>query len=288
MRFASVLHAGEPRWGVVEQDTIGLAPAAWGPDLGAWLQRGGSRVEPPDREVVALDEVTLRAPIPEPRRNIICLGLNYRDHAAEVQGVPLAEAAVPEQPMFFTKATTTVAGPHDDIVLDPEVTRRLDWEVELAVVLGRGGRHVPLGEALDHVFGYTVINDLSARDLQKRHGQFFLGKSMDGTAPMGPELVAPGALPDPHDLGLECRVNGTVKQASTTAHLVFGIAEIITVLSRVMTLLPGDIIATGTPGGVGFAREPREFLQLGDEVACRIAGIGSIRNRLVAPPSPAD
>ena len=159
----------------------------------------------------------------------------------------------------------------------------MDWEVELGVVLGAGGKNIPRAEALEHVFGYTVINDVSARDVQSGHGgQFFKGKSLDGCCPMGPWVVTRDEVPDPHHLGLRCRVNDVVKQEATTAELIFDIPAIIEWLSLGLTLLPGDIIATGTPAGVGFARQPPEFLRPGDTVECEVDGIGVIRNRVSA------
>lgn len=213
----------------------------------------------------------------------MCLGLNYADHAAESQGLAPGNAEVPEYPIVFTKATTTITGPESEIVLDERVTQRLDWEVELAVVIGRGGRFIEADSALNHVFGYTILNDLSARELQRRHMQFFLGKSMDGSCPMGPWIVSRDEIPNPHDLNLSCLVNGVVKQDSNTRFLIFRIPQLIEQLSTVMTLLPGDIIATGTPAGVGFAREPAEYLNVDDTVECRIDRIGSIRNRIIGP-----
>lgn len=285
MRLATVQYQEVSRWGLVEGDRVALAPMDRGiaPDLRAFIEQETGALPDAERwERVELDRVRLDAPLPEPRRNIICLGLNYADHAAEAQGVPPGQAQLPEHPVIFTKATTAVTGPRTDVPLDERVTRRLDWEVELAVVIGRRGRFIEAAGAMEHVFGYTVVNDLSARERQKNHQQFFLGKSMDGSAPMGPWIVTADEIPDPHDLDVACTVNGAIKQDSSTRNLIFGIPRIIEILSRVMTLLPGDVIATGTPGGVGFARDPREFLWPGDVVECSVGGIGSIRNRIVA------
>ena len=172
-------------------------------------------------------------------------------------------------------------GPFDNIVYNDQVSRRLDWEVELGVIVGKKGRHIQPQDALDYVFGYTVINDVSARDLQKRHQQFFLGKSMDGTCPMGPWIVTAGEIADPQNLPLRCLVNGVVKQQASTNQQIFPVANVISTLSSVMTLLPGDIIATGTPSGVGFARTPPEYLTPGDVVECEVRGIGRIINKIV-------
>jgi 2-keto-4-pentenoate hydratase/2-oxohepta-3-ene-1,7-dioic acid hydratase in catechol pathway len=187
---------------------------------------------------------------------------------------------VPEDPIFFTKATTTVSGPYDPLLIDPAVSNQIDWEVELGVIIGRAGKHIPAGQALEYIFGYTVINDVSARDLQARHKQWFKGKSLDGSCPMGPWVVTADELPDPHILGLRLRVNGVIKQESNTRLLIYNIPAIIETLSAGLTLEPGDIIATGTPAGVGFARQPPEYLQPGDVVEAEVEGIGLLRNRV--------
>ena len=231
---------------------------------------------------VPLRAVCLLAPIPRPRKNVMCLGLNYADHAAESLAAHGRPLELPQHPVVFTKAVTSVTAHGADIVVDSTLTTQLDWEVELAVIIGRGGRRIPKEHALEHVFGYTVLNDLSARDLQFRHKQYFLGKSLDGACPMGPWIVTADEIPDPQQLDLCCRVNGEVKQASNTRHQIFSVAEVIAVLSRSMSLEPGDIIATGTPAGVGFARTPPEFLQPGDIVECEVSDIGTLRNRIIA------
>src|SRR5579871_5592087 len=192
------------------------------------------------------------------------------------------EVTVTETPNIFTKAVTTVAGPYADIPLDPGISDQLDWEVELGVVIGQAGRHIRKEDALAHVFGYTVVNDISARDIQHRTGlQWFLGKSLDGTCPMGPCLVTADELPDPQALRLHLEVNGVTKQDSTTDQMLFDVAAIIAALSEVLTLEQGDIIATGTPSGVGFGRTPKEFLRPGDLMESTIEGIGTLRNRIV-------
>ncbi|MGD8710797.1 MAG: fumarylacetoacetate hydrolase family protein, partial [Ectothiorhodospiraceae bacterium] len=216
-------------------------------------------------------------------QNVMCLGLNYAAHAEESLRTKGSDLALPEHPVVFTKAVTSVTGPHSDVVLDPQVTTQADWEVELAVVIGRRARHVSRYDALSCVLGYTVVNDLSARDLQFRHKQFFVGKSVEGFCPMGPWIVTADEIDDPQNLDLWCRVNGVEKQAGNTQDQIFGIADTISRLSRSMTLEPGDIIATGTPDGVGFARQPPEFLAPGDVVECEVQGVGVIRNRMIAP-----
>ena len=230
-----------------------------------------------------LEGVRLAAPIPAPRRNIFCLGWNYAEHSRESAAMRGKEAKLPNRPIFFTKATTSVLGPGETIPAHLGVTGQLDWEVELGVVLGKGGVDIPRAQAMDHVFGYTIIHDVSARDVQSGHGgQFFKGKSLDGYCPMGPWLVTRDEIPDPHHLRLRCLVNGVVKQDSTTAELIFNVPAIIEWLSLGLTLLPGDIIATGTPAGVGFARKPPEFLKPGDVVQSEVEGIGVMRNRVCA------
>jgi 2-keto-4-pentenoate hydratase/2-oxohepta-3-ene-1,7-dioic acid hydratase in catechol pathway len=221
-----------------------------------------------------LKRVRLLAPIPSPARNIFCLGRNYADHAAE------RGAAVPEHPVYFTKPGTTVVGPGDDVV-HHAVTKELDYEVELAVVIGAGGRDIPRDEALKHVFGYTVINDVTARDLQKRHNQWFKGKSLDTFCPMGPVLVTADELPDPQALGISLRVNGQVRQSSHTSKMIFPVVQCIKVLSQSMTLLPGDIIATGTPDGVGAASG--NFLKAGDRIEAEVESIGVLASKIVRP-----
>jgi 2-keto-4-pentenoate hydratase/2-oxohepta-3-ene-1,7-dioic acid hydratase in catechol pathway len=241
--------------------------------------------EASDRYWSPMSAVKLCAPIPEPKRNILCLGWNYAEHAKEsssAKGVHIDD--LPQHPIVFTKATTTVNGPFDDIVYNEQVSKRLDWEVELGVIIGKKGRHIPQQKALNYVFGYTVIDDVSARDLQKRHQQFFLGKSMDGTCPMGPWIVTADEIDDPQNLPLRCSVNNVVKQEASTQQQIFSVANVISTLSQVMTLLPGDIIATGTPSGVGFARTPPEYLVPGDVVECEVEGIGKIVNKIVQQP----
>ena len=234
-------------------------------------------------EPIPLSAVKLLAPIPTPRRNIMCLGWNYAEHAAEsaaTKGLQIKE--LPQVPIVFTKATTAVTGPYDDIQVDAAISTEMDWEVELAVVIGRRGRDIAREQALDYVFGYTILNDISARDLQRAGKQFFKGKSLDNSGPMGPWLVTADSLASLQNLRVCSRVNGVIKQDSHTRHMIFDVPATIEYLSRGMTLLPGDIIATGTPGGVGFARQPPQFLGPGDVVECEVDQIGTLRNRIVA------
>jgi len=225
-----------------------------------------------------LDEVELLAPIPRPRKNIICLGMNYAAHAIEslrAKGLP---EKLPEYPVFFTKLSTAVNSPGATVPLLPEVSSQRDWEVELALVIGRGGSNIANDEALGRVFGYTILNDVSARDLQNRHQQFFYSKSLDGSAPMGPWLVTADELPNPHALRIQLRLNGETVQDSSTGDMIFDIATCIATFTTGITLEPGDIITTGTPSGVGMGMTPQKWLKAGDVMECEIEGIGVLRN----------
>lgn len=282
MRLVTFRSNSGPRLGLVRVDgNVTPIPSI---DLQGLIEAGEARIKKARTDtgfILPMDQLSLMAPIPAPRRNVLCIGMNYREHAAEslrAKGLPVK---MPEVPVFFTKATTTVNGPYDDIPFDAAVSTQIDWEVELAVIIGRAGKNISRAQALEHVFGYTVLNDVSARDLQNAHGgQFFKGKSLDGACPMGPWVVTRDEIPDPQTLKMICRVNGAVMQESHTGDMIFDIPAIIEWLSKGMTLLPGDIIATGTPSGVGFARTPPVFLKPGDVVECEIEKIGVIRNRV--------
>ena len=226
-------------------------------------------------------EVQLAAPIPRPHKNIMCLGHNYAEHAQESNAARGLSTSAAEPVAVFTKAPTSVNGPYSEIIIDPAVSEQVDWEAELAVIIGKGGRHIREEDALSHVFGYTVLNDVSARDIQFRHKQYFLGKSLDGYCPMGPWIITADEIPDPQQLPIRLKVNGVVKQESNTSQMINSVAQTIALLSTGMTLEPGDIIATGTPSGVGFARKPPEFLHAGDVMETEIDGIGVLRNTIV-------
>jgi len=228
-----------------------------------------------------LDKVSLLAPIPRPRKNVFCVGWNYLEHFEEGKKARPHVQEMPAHPAFFTKAPTTVNGPYDDIPRHAGVTEKLDWEVELGVIMGKGGANIAEADALRHVFGYTVINDVSAREVQRQHGQqWFKGKSLDGCCPMGPWIATADEVPHPDELQVICRVNGAVKQDSNTRHMYFKIPRLIAELSAGLTLEPGDIISTGTPAGVGHARTPPEFMQSGDVLETEIVGLGLLRNRI--------
>jgi 2-keto-4-pentenoate hydratase/2-oxohepta-3-ene-1,7-dioic acid hydratase in catechol pathway len=228
------------------------------------------------------DEVRWHAPVPRPAKNVFCVGRNFLTHIEEGARTRGEAVKVPTAPVFFTKAPTAVIGPQDDVPWDRTATKEVDWEAELGVIVGVTGRNIARASALDHVFGYTVINDISARDLQKSHFQFFKGKSLDGFCPIGPVVVTPEEFGDPQSKRVLLRVNGVVKQDGNTRAMIFPVDELIASLSHGLTLEAGDIIACGTPDGVGFARTPPEFLRDGDIMETEVEGIGTMRNRIVA------
>jgi len=270
MRWVRVRHDGSEHTGRVVGDEVHLGSAR--SPLEAVLS--GSE---DTGVVIPLTEGTLLAPVP-PIRNVMCVGWNYLPHFEEGTSVH-GERPLPKRPNIFTKATTTVAGPYDDIPLHADVTSKLDWEVELAVVIGE--RCVDLDEstALDVVAGYMVAQDIGARDIQHAHGgQWFRGKSLDGTCPTGPWLLSRDEVPDPQVLDVSCSIDGVVKQAANTSTMIFPVARILAELSRGLTLLPGDIVLTGTPEGVGQSRTPPEFLATGMTIESTISGVGTIRN----------
>jgi 2-keto-4-pentenoate hydratase/2-oxohepta-3-ene-1,7-dioic acid hydratase in catechol pathway len=223
--------------------------------------------------------VEVLAPLDPPRGNVIAIGRNYAKHAAETA----ARGEEPKPPTVFSKAITTIAGPYDDVPIDPAVSDEIDWEVELGLVIGKAGINITREDALDHVFGYTVVNDVSARDIQSNWGgQYFKGKSLDSSCPSGPWVVTRDEVADPQSLKLRLTVNGTLKQDSTTANMIYPVDAIISWISIGMTLLPGMMVATGTPEGVGFTRTPPEFIHVGDLVEAEVEGIGALRNKFVA------
>jgi 2-keto-4-pentenoate hydratase/2-oxohepta-3-ene-1,7-dioic acid hydratase in catechol pathway len=230
-----------------------------------------------DEIAYEMDEVTFLAPIPKPRKNIIGIGLNYTEHVAESARTLDTTGKLPQKPIIFSKPPTTVTATNTEIIKNTKLTSQLDWEVELAVVIGKKGKYVPKTDAMDYVFGYTVINDISARDC-RREGQWIVSKGQDTFAPMGPILVTKDEIENPHNLNLSLKVNGVEKQNSNTKFLLFNINDLIEDLSIVFTLEPGDIIATGTPSGVGAGRNPQEWLYDGDIIEATVEGIGTIVN----------
>lgn len=224
-----------------------------------------------------MEEVTILAPIEKPRKNIIGIGLNYTEHVAESARTLDTTGKLPQKPIIFSKPPTTVTATNTNIIKNTKLTSQLDWEVELAVVIGKKGKYVSNADAMDYVFGYTVINDISARDC-RREGQWIVSKGQDTFAPMGPYLVTKDEIENPHNLNLSLKVNGVEKQNSNTQFLLFNINALIEDLSIVFTLEPGDIIATGTPSGVGAGRNPQEWMYDGDIVEATVEGIGTIEN----------
>jgi 2-keto-4-pentenoate hydratase/2-oxohepta-3-ene-1,7-dioic acid hydratase in catechol pathway len=268
--------------GVVVGDTVvSLAPAGYGGMIHVLASgpQGLAKIadfvhNPPPQAMFPLASVRLLAPIPYPSK-LICIGLNYRDHAAE------GHNEIPKVPTIFSKFSNTVIGPGEAIVL-PKNSTKPDYEAEFMFVIGKSGRHIAAEDWQRHVFGYTVFNDVSARDFQSVTSQWMIGKTFDTFAPMGPWLVSADEIPDPHALDISLRIGGEVLQHSSTRELIFKIPDLVAYLSSVVTLEPGDVVATGTPAGVGFARKPPRYLRPGDEVVIAIEGIGELRNPVVA------
>lgn len=282
MKWMSFKHDGKEKYGIYLREEQAVAVVSdendVPPTLVAAIEEGQFLESIPNnlKRLPRVDETTIEwlSPIPRPLKNVMCVGKNYRDHAIEMGG----EASVPEHPMIFTKAPTAVSAHQAPIPAYESLTDALDYEGELAVIIGKKGKEIARAEALDYILGYTVLNDVTARDLQSRHKQFFIGKSLDGTCPIGPWIVSKDEIGDPHTLAIETKVNGETRQKSNTSQFIFPIDEIIHVLSKGMTLEPGDIIATGTPAGVGFAMEPKGTLQAGDTVDITIEGVGTLSN----------
>ncbi len=263
---------GESKVGYVE---AGEVRELGGTSMLEYIERGRAADRQPEAGSVPLEKARLHAPITKPAK-IVAIGLNYEDHAAETG------AEIPEKPIVFAKYPNTITGPGDPIRI-PRITERVDYEAELAVVIGRSARGVEPDEAMEYVFGYMNANDVSSRDLQfSEGGQWTRSKSLDTFAPIGPYLVTRDEVPDPQNLSIRCILNGEVMQEGTTGKMIFGVAELVSFLSQGMTLEPGDIIMTGTPPGVGFARDPKVFLKDGDEVTIEIEGLGALTNPVEA------
>lgn len=230
---------------------------------------------------IAFSSVKISAPIPYPERNVFCLGKNYVEHAKEVKITRITGTDVPENPIYFTKVASPAIGQGDSIKFSTEVTQQVDYEAELAIIIGKDGSNIKEEEAEDYIFGYTIVNDISARDLQGKHTQWFKGKSLDTFCPMGPAIVHKSEIPFPVELNIGSKVNDELRQNSNTKKLIFNIPYIISDLSKGLTLKAGDIIATGTPSGVGMGFDPVKVLKDGDIVECFIENIGSLKNKVV-------
>jgi 2-keto-4-pentenoate hydratase/2-oxohepta-3-ene-1,7-dioic acid hydratase in catechol pathway len=283
MRFLTFRRQnGSPEAGVLVQDNVIPLTGAGFPNLISLLAGGPeakAKVEnwvyqPPSEAVIPLSAVTVLAPIPRPPK-FVCVGLNYRDHAIE------SNLPIPEIPVIFSKFSSSVIGPGENIVL-PKNSTKPDYEAELAFVIGKPGRHIAAANWKEHVFGYTVVNDVSARDFQMATSQWLMGKTFDTFAPMGPYLVTVDEISDPHELAIGLTINGEVLQNSNTRELIFKIPQLVEHLSSVFTFESGDIVSTGTPPGVGSARKPPRFLRPGDDVIVHIEKIGDLRNPVVA------
>ena len=286
MRLATVMHQGQPRAGRVSADgrRIALFAGDGTRGLQPWIEADANGAAGP-KSVAEIDlvERDLLAPLPRPRRNLWCVGRNYHAHASELSASVFKDnaAKVDDWPIVFTKVPETVVGPHADVRLPgAAITTQIDYEAELAVVIGRGGRNIARADAMSHVFGYTIVNDVTARDVQMRHAQWDLGKSFDDFCPMGPWIVTADEL-DGSDTRVRCWVNGEARQDARTNLLIFDIPTLIETCSRGITLWPGDVIATGTPAGVGMGLKPPRWLAHGDVVRIEIDGIGTIENRFV-------
>jgi 2-keto-4-pentenoate hydratase/2-oxohepta-3-ene-1,7-dioic acid hydratase in catechol pathway len=287
MRIATYRHQNRRAVGRLSDDGQTLAAFELGPEeekrgaLALVERLAAGSALPATGPAIPLAQVTLEAPLPRPRRNIFCVGKNYHEHAHEFArsgfDSSAASGAVPDAPIIFSKVPECVTGPATPILIDPQTSEAIDYEAELAVVIGRGGRGISRAEALDHVFGYTIINDVTARDLQGRHKQWLIGKSQDSFCPMGPWLASADEI-DLADTAVRCWVNGELRQEANTRALIFDVPTLIETLSRGLTLLPGDIIATGTPAGVGIGFNPPKYLRPGDVVRIEIAGIGVLEN----------
>ncbi|HVN03716.1 MAG TPA: fumarylacetoacetate hydrolase family protein [Bryobacteraceae bacterium] len=282
MRFVTFQRDKHPEPGVLQDDNIVAIRSAGFADVQSVIAGGADALDrvgrwlydPPWGEVIKAADVALRAPVMRPAK-IICVGLNYREHARETK------MEIPEVPTIFAKFPNVAIGCGEPIVL-PKNSSKPDYEAEMAFVIGKHGRHVPAENWQEYVFGYTNFNDVSARDFQMRTSQWMIGKTFDTFAPMGPAIVTADEVPDPHALEISTIINGEVLQHSNTNDLIFKIPELIAYLSSVFTLEPGDIVATGTPSGVGFARKPPRWLKPGDEVVIRVEGLGDLRNPVLA------
>ena len=273
MKLITYRHSGKEAVGILAGEIVHPLPVSSMLEL-----IENSSIPAPTGETLALADVELLSPIPHPRQDVICLGINYKAHADEAAGYDAAFIKEKPIPIYFSKRVCEAVAPGGMIQSHPGLVERLDYEAELAVIIGRTAKDVPAEQAADYIFGYTILNDVSARVLQTSHKQWYFGKSLDGFTPIGPCIVTVDEIAFPPALPIRARVNGELRQDSTTDLLITGIADIIAELSSGMTLLPGTIIATGTPSGVGMGFDPPRFLKTGDVVECEIEGIGLLRN----------
>lgn len=280
MKLVTCLHEGKERVGALTKDESGVVFLPY-PDMNTLIETLPPATLAVTGKPVPLEDVKLLAPIPRPRQDVICLGMNYRDHAKEAAKYD-ADAFTKDKPIavYFSKRVSRAGDPDGVIPRYEGLVERLDYEAELAVIIGRTAKDVKAKEAGDYIFGYTVLNDVSARDLQTGHKQWYFGKSLDGFTPMGPCILTADETAFPPALDISCAINGEERQRSNTSLLIHGIPEIIEELSAGMTLLPGTIIATGTPAGVGMGFDPPKFLKSGDMVECSIQGIGVLRSTI--------
>ena len=289
MRIATYLQAGQRQVGLVSVDGLSITPLDLTKEQASRGALGiietlaeGGKMPASRGEPVKVADVELDAPLPQPRRNLWCVGRNYHAHAKELSASVFKDnnAKADEWPIVFTKVPECVVGPHDDVSVPSEVSTQIDYEAELAVVIGKGGKNITRAAALEHVFGYTVVNDVTARDVQMRHGQWDMGKSFDTFCPMGPWIATADEF-DGTKTRVRCWVNGELRQDGPTENMIFDIPTLIETISRGITLYPGDIIATGTPAGVGMGMHPPRYLTAGDVVRIEIDGLGAIENRFV-------
>ncbi|MBN8969780.1 MAG: fumarylacetoacetate hydrolase family protein [Rhizobiales bacterium] len=286
MKFATFSYQGSNHVGVVDEAAGRVRPVSGVADMVDLIARYDAlKSSLPTAADIALGDVKLLAPIPVPKRNVICVGKNYLDHAREFAGSGFEAGAVKgaeidEYPAVFSKGPNAVIGPTDNVDMHSEITSSVDYEVELTIVIGKSGRNIAKADAYKHVFGYTIANDVTARDRQKRHKQWFLGKTLDTFCPMGPWITTSDEL-DPENLEVKAWVNGELRQNANTRDLIFDIPTLVSTISQGMALVPGDLIATGTPAGVGIGFNPPKFLKSGDVVAMEISGIGRIENKFV-------
>ncbi|MFI0821754.1 fumarylacetoacetate hydrolase family protein [Streptomyces sp. NPDC021098] len=292
MRLATIRHGDGTSAAVVTGDTVAPVRELPGRDDATDVSALMTRPLTPEETAAlrspgrgrAVDDTVWLPPLPRPPKNLFCVGKNYREHVAEgARAEGRTTVTMPAEPIWFTKPRTALLGHRGTLVADPAFTRALDYEGELVLVIGKEARHLTPGNALDHVFGYTIGNDITARDVQQSRTQWFTGKGADGYAPLGPWIVTPDALPDPRNLRIRTRVNGAVRQDDTTANMLFGPADLLADLTRTITLEPGDLVATGTPQGVAWGMSEPAYLRPGDTVEVEIAHLGILSTTIAAP-----